>query len=72
MTSHPHRAPRLDMDKATALPTLCASNDILRDDIHLHKHSVISNGGQNMKIRVLKDDKKSPRGKKWLTICART
>jgi hypothetical protein len=44
---------------------------MLRGDLYLHKHSLISKRWQNMKIRLLQEDKKSPRGMKWLTACTR-
>ena len=52
----------LNMGKATALPPLCASSDMLRGDLYLHTHSLISKGGQNTKIRLLQEDKKESHG----------
>lgn len=50
----------LNMGKA--LPPLCASNDMLRGDLYLHKHSLISKGGQNMKITFVKGRQKECQG----------
>ena len=66
------RKHKIKMCKAIALPPLFAYSDTLWGDLYLQEHSLISKRGQNMKIRLLQEDKKSPRGMKWLTTCART